>query len=402
MRHLLSLLLAVWAAQSACAATTVERVGGRWSFVVDGVPLAVRGAATGSAAPQDLSALKAAGATAVRTYSPDQAWALGSGLKVLMGLGMVPARFGWNYADPAVTAREQEHILAFVAAHKADKAVLAWIIGNEVEMNQPDPRVAWAAADAIAAAVKRLDPDHPTVVVVSDAGPDRLGLAAAALSHVDVLGINSYGGAALSVSARLAGDKPVLLAEWGALGQWQAGTKPWGAPVEPTSSEKAATFRDLLPKLAADPRLVGVFTFLWGAKQETTETWHGLLLRDGSVLGMVDAMAEAWGAKPRGVPLIKGIGIAADAFAPGAEVSAGVDAVSPAGRTLTFDWTVRRESTAPNQAGDEEPVPPLVLGGLTGPTVHFPAPGPGAYRLFLVVRDGTGGAATANMAFLVK
>ena len=52
-------------------------------------------------------------------------------------------------------------------------------------------------------------------------------------------------------------------------------------------------FRDALAFLARQPEVKGAFPFLWGAKLEQTETWHGLLLGDGSLTGMTDAVSAA-------------------------------------------------------------------------------------------------------------
>ena len=198
-----------------------------------------------------------------------------------------------------------------------------------------------------------------------------------------------------------------MVAELGPLGQWQAGRKPWGAPVELTSTEKARFFTEALAFLKDQPQIRGAFPFLWGAKQEQTATWHGLLLADGSQTAMTDALATAWGrpaAKP--APVIRGIGIGADEFAPGAEISAGIDAVSHDGSALTTEWTVRAEATDLRKGGDAETPPPRIdvrMLHADAATVRFIAPTtPGAYRLFITVRDQNGKAATANLPFRVR
>ena len=113
--------------------------------------------------------------------------------------------------------------------------------------------------------------------------------------NVELLGINVYAGAVFDLPQRLrdAGiTKPVVIAELGPLGQWQAGRKPWGAPVELTSTEKARFFTEALVFLSKQPQIRGAFPFLWGAKQEQTATWHGLLLADGSATGFVFYFAD--------------------------------------------------------------------------------------------------------------
>jgi hypothetical protein len=154
-------------------------------------------------------------------------------------------------------------------------------------------------------------------------------------------------------------------------------------------------------------QVVGALPFLWGAKQEQTATWHGLLLADGSPTAMSDVLSAAWG-RPvaAAAPLIRGIGIAADVFAPAQEISAGVDAVSFDGSPLKTVWEVRAEATDLQTGGDREAAPPIVevrMLQAEAQRVRFAAPArPGAYRLFITLRDRNGKAATANLPFLVR
>lgn len=361
-----------------------------------------------------LERLAAAGAQVVRVYREADAWVLDEaqrlGMKVVMGLWLAHRRHGFDPADAAAVRAQDARIRAFVVRHRGHPALLAWGVGNEVETAEADPLPVWREVNRVAALVKALDPNHPTLMVVADTGPGQLRLLADCCAAVDLLGINVYAGAVFDLPQRLrdAGIvKPVVVTELGPLGQWQAGRKPWGAPVELTSTEKAAFFREALAFLRTQPQIAGVFPFLWGAKQEQTETWHGLVLADGSATAMSDALAAAWGrpvAQP--APVIRGIGIAADVFAPGAEVSAGVDAVAHDGSALRTEWKVLAEATDLRLGGDAEAAPARIAVRVVhadAASVRFVAPEQaGAYRLFLTVRDRHGKAATANLPFLVR
>jgi len=371
----------------------------------------------GAAFSSDRTGLKKladAGARVVRVYSEADAWVLDEaerlGLKVVMGLWVAHPRLGFRLDDPAMVHAQEQGIREFVLRHRNHPALLAWGVGNEVELAQPEPMPAWREVNRLAGIVKALDPAHPTLMVVSDNSDENLRRLADCCPNADLLGINAFGGSAFEIVRRLQAAgvaKPIVIAELGPLGQWHAGRKPWGAPVELTSTEKAVYFRDALDHLAREPQVVGVFPFLWGAKQEQTETWHGLLLPDGSLTAMTDALSRAWGKPvPESAPVIRGIGIAADAFAPGQEISAGVDAVSFDGSTLTTEWKVLAESPGWKPDSDTEPVParvPVHTLHADAATVRFVAPRePGPYRLFITLRDRNGKAATANLPFLVR
>jgi len=361
-----------------------------------------------------LARLAEAGAKVIRVYRQSDAWVLDEaqrlGLKVVMGLWLEHPRHGFRYDDPAAVRAQEKSVLDFVARHRKHPALLAWGVGNEVETGVDDPLPLWREVDRIAAAIKQLDPAHPTLMVVADTGMDAFRSLAGCCPNVDLLGINVYAGAVFDLPQRLrdAGiTKPVVVAELGPLGQWQAGRKPWGAPVELTSTEKARFFTEALAFLKTEPQIRGVFPFLWGAKQEQTETWHGLLLADGRATAMSDALAAAWG-RPTATPAptIRGIGIGADVFSPGAEISAGLDAVSADGSPLRTEWKVLAEATDLRKGGDAEAPPARIdvrMLHADGASVRFIAPPtPGAYRLFITTFDRHGKAATANLPFLVR
>jgi hypothetical protein len=360
----------------------------------------------------ELRSLADAGAKVVRVYRESDAWVLDAaqrlGMRVVMGLWVGHPRHG-HRLDEAELAALEARMRAFVARYRNHPALLAWGVGNEVETGVADPLPVWRVVNRLAAAVKSADPAHPTMMVVADTDPARMRHLADCCPAVDLLGINVYSGAAFDLPRRLAEAgiaKPVVVSELGALGQWQAGRKPWGAPVEPTSTEKARFFRDALAFLRGQPQIAGVFPFLWGAKQEQTETWHGLLV-GGHLTSMTDALAAAWG-RPAGeaAPTIRGIGIAADEFAPGQEITAGVDAASADGTPLSTDWKVLAEATDLRKGGDFETPPariPVRIVRADAASVRFVAPErPGAYRLFMTIHDRRGKVATANLPFLVR
>jgi hypothetical protein len=358
-----------------------------------------------------LEKLAAAGANAVRVYHERDAWVLDEarqlGIGVFMGLDVGLPRYGFRFDDPKAIAAQEKRIRAFVQRHRNHPALLAWVIGNEVEHGMIDPLPAWREINRLAGVVKSLDPAHPTVMAVNDGGPQYLKQLAGCCAHIDMIGLHLYAGAAFGLDERIraAGiTKPLLIAELGPLGQWQAGRKPWGAPVEFTSREKADYFRRALAEFGKNPQIRGVFPFLWGAKQEQTATWHGLLLSDNSLTEITDALAQAWGrSSASAAPSILGIGISADEFAPGAVVSSTIEV---RGEAFDTGWLVRKEASELGGGGETEPLPEAVgveVLSAGASSIRFRAPQtPGAYRLFITVRGKNGKAATANLPFLVK
>lgn len=403
------LILAPLASAVARADVTVD--GTR--LLVDGTPFAVRGAA----GEGPLGELAGLGATTLRTYGGDPGPQLDAaakaGLKVIVGLWVGHPRQGADYADRAFVARQLAELQRIVETYKDHPALLMWGIGNEVEVDLADDSPVWPAIEEVAAMVRRVDPAHPTLGVLAETGSDKVAKLIAQAPSIEVLGLNSYGDALYSVTARAReqGWKgPIIVTELGALGQWQAATAPWGAPFEPTSTQKAIQLRRYLKALGD----TGAIVFLWGQKQEVTPSWHSLRLSSGEWTESAEAMAQAWGGHTPGgnhAPRIVALNVATNASAPFASWAVGgegaftLDALDPDGDKLDVRWTVRAESTARGIGGDPEAAPPAFpdAARLAGPSgVRIAGLKAGRYRLFVEVRDGRGAAATANMPFEVR
>jgi hypothetical protein len=426
---LLSLLAAAVLAQADTPAKVelqkVEPAG--WRLRVNGADFVILGAG-GAVAPGLLEKLKEAGGNCVRTWSADtlEAKVTGGarfldrahqlGLMVVPGLWVEHERHGFNYADAAKVQRQREKILAAVRQYKNHPAVLMWGLGNEAEgPASPTGSVpVFKEIEALAKLIKQEDPAHPVMSVIA--------FNAAKVENVkrhcpslDILGVNSYGGAAGAGEAlkRSGWTKPFAVTEFGVRGPWEVPTTAWGAPLEPTSHEKARTFyatQRLVTELNdGKEQCLGTFAFLWGWKQERTATWFGLFLPTLEKLSPVDAMTRAWtGQWPaQRCPEIRALNSAAAGkeVQPGQTLNATLEMDVSAGAALTYDWLVVAESSDIGVGGDAEAAPPafpdlVKQNNSTNCTFVSPAAA-GNYRLFVTVHDGKGGAATANFPFRV-
>jgi hypothetical protein len=382
-------------------------------ILVDGKVFQARGAS----GQTRLAELKALGATVVRTYGEESPAVLAEaeklGLKVIFGFWLEHPRRGFDYNDRASAEKQLAVLRATVLKYKDSPALLAWGIGNEVEAELADDSVVWPAIGEAARLVKSLDPAHPRMAVIAEAGGGKIAKLMKAAPDIDMLGVNSYGDALLDLPARVRAQGwrgPLIVTELGAEGQWQAGKKSWGAAVELTSTAKAARLRRYLHELA--PKTAGQILFYWGQKQEVTPTWHSLFLPSGEMIEAADVMAEYWGGKtenraPRIVSLALDSG--QDSFVAGKPFTARVSGLDPDRDALRVEWHVMAESRDLGKAGDAEAVPPDFPGAIRNRkggqgdwTVEIAGLSPGAYRLFLVLRDGKGAAATGNLPFLIR
>jgi hypothetical protein len=396
------------AASFACSAEVAVRGE---AIVVDGRPFAIRGAAGRTR----LDVLKGLGANTVRTYGDETDEVLDDaarvGLKVIAGLWLEPPRRGFDYRDRRAVDAQLKAIAAVVERHRGHPALLLWGVGNEVEGELADDAPVWMAIEEAARRVKALDPSRPTMAVLAEAGGEKVRRLRERAPSIDVLGVNAYGDGLLSLADRVRAQGwtgPIVVTELGALGQWQAGKTPWGAALELSSTSKAAALRGYLAALA--PRTAGQLVFLWGHKQEVTPTWHSLLLPGGEWTEAAEAMAQAWGgATPGGNRAPRIARLALDPGTTWRRSEAGraaLEASDPDGDPLAIDWTVLAESTELRKGGDAEARPAEFPGAarpVSAGANHVAIDGlaPGSYRLFVTVRDGRGGAATANSPFRV-
>jgi hypothetical protein len=304
--------------------------------------------------------------------------------------------------------KQFDDCLRAVRQHKDHPAVLLWAIGNEMEGDGKNPAI-WYAVNHIAREIKRIDPDHPTMTVIAELGENENKIRAIGrfCPDIDIIGVNSYGGiSTLAERYRKSGvTKPYIVTEFGPHGPWEVEKTRWGSPVEPSSTAKGKGYADGYQKaVAKQPGIcLGSYAFLWGHKQETTATWFGMLLPDGSRLAAVDAMTEAWtGSPPRNrCPRIASLKVdRSDNLKPGETVNASLLASDPEGDTLEINWVLRRDSGTIGIGGDYQAEEATFAAAVSanGPsaTVVIPERG-GGYRLFAYVRDDNGGAAVANV-----
>jgi hypothetical protein len=402
----------------------VQRDGGGWILQVDGKPFPIRGVGGSS----HLELLKASGGNALRTWGIqdlekqvdgkrliDRAHELG--LKVVPGLWIGHERHGFRYDDAAMVRKQRDEVRAAVRKWKDHPAVLMWGLGNEMEgvTSATGSEAVYKEIEELTKLVKAEDARHPVMSVIAW----NPGKVPALLQHcpsLDVLGVNSYGAASGAPEAlkRAGWKKPFAVTEFGVPGPWEVGTTTWGAPQEPTSTEKARTFfatHRMVTELNDGKELcLGTFAFVWGAKQERTATWFGMFLDSGEKLPQVDAMVKAWtGAWPGNrCPTIERLvsPAAAQTVKPGIEMTATLTVKDPEADPLRFAWEVAAESTDIKTGGDAESrpksFPELILAGTTAECRFATPKQPGAYRLFVTVFDGKSGAATANIPFRVE
>jgi hypothetical protein len=416
----------------ACAAqpvpVSVEKSADGWRLLRGGEPYYVHGAGGST----NLELLASIGGNSIRTWGEEQLepqlWPDGrtmnvmdraheNGLTVCAGFwvqhfsgGFIHG--GFDYDDPAQVEAQIEKARQFARTWKDHPALLVWGVGNEV-VGSDRPR-AFIELNKIAKVIKEIDPNHPTMTVIAGVWPDQAALFAQHCPDIDLLGVNAYGGlvAVPQEMLRQGYDGPYLVTEYGPIGHWESASTAWGAEVEQPSAGKARTYREFhRTGITNQPdRCLGGYVFLWGQKQERTDTWYSMFLPTGEKAQTVDVMADLWGGPPPAnlSPIVEGIeaALAMRAVPAGTTFEVSVDATDPEGDPMSIEWVIRGESTDKKAGGAFENAPQDVPGMVLSTsdraaTIRTPDE-PGPYRLHVYVRDGQGGAGTANVPFMVK
>lgn len=393
-----------------------------WRLLRDGKPYFVKGACVWGNDERKIFArlddLAQAGANSARTYwSGDSQSTLDRAAKlkmtVTLGLEVDKPRHGFDFNDEKVIAAQEKRVREQVEKYKKHPALLAWGVGNEVELEQNEPlqreRI-FRLLNRLAKLVRVLDPNHPTLVIVAGIDRDKVDQLTRFCPDVDIVGINSYAPVP-TLPARLDEwkfERPYLITEWGNAGHWEVAHTSWNAPIEETSSQKAAFFeRAYTNGIAGDARrCLGSYAFIWGTKQEATATWFGLFLKSGERLNAQDSLTKLWTKRaPKTLcPTISPIQITGDKFAPQSKITVSVRTSST--RKLKIEWLLARESDDRKIGGDPERATEFFHEGIRdlgdGRAEITMPQSAGAYRVFVFVRDDKNNAATANAPFLVE
>jgi len=408
------------AAQSKVAVT---KNGDQFQLTLNGKPFFIHGVG----GTQHLSDLRALGGNSIRTWGIeslaepvdgkpliDRAQELG--LMVTAGIWVQQQRKGFDYDDPKAINTQRDAVRQAVRTYKDRSALLIWGLGNEMEgpMSDGSDLRVWKELNVLAGIVKQEDPNHPVMTVIAGAGGVKIKNHLAYCPNIDILGVNAYGSAAGVGKAVVdqGWDRPFILTEFGPTGQWEVEKTSWGAPIEATANEKAASYYATEQMVEDDSKNIclGTYAFLWGYKQEATSTWYGMFLKTGERLPQADAMSLAWsGHWPADrCPKLKSLTttVTQKTVPAGTPAQAVVDAADPGGNPLRYEWSVVDEATVAGVGGDAEAPPPSHPECIRGPqakTLSFKTPSaPGAYRLCLIIRNGKGGATTANVPFMVQ
>jgi hypothetical protein len=406
-------------------AIKVEIIGepGNYQLLRGGEPYQIHGAGVDHT---KLETVVAHGGNSIRTWAVDsgpepaqqlldRAHALG--ITVTLCLEFARERHGFDYNDEEAVARQFADTKAKVLKYKDHPALLAWMIGNELNYDFTNPEV-YDAVNDVSKMIHAIDPNHPTTTAIAGFGLDTLEAIEQRAPDIDFVSIQMYGDLMNlpKYKNKINYQKPYFVTEWGAVGHWEVWKTAWGAPVEQTSSEKANNYMKSYQHVLEpySHSAIGNYVFLWGQKQEKTPTWYGLYLDTGEETEAIDVMHYIWNGKwpDNRTPQVSRITLNNQTaydnvyLKKNHSYKATLEVVEPDNESVQYKWEIRPESTSTKVGGDHEKVPPVISGLIENPAsseavINIPDI-TGAYRLFVYVYDGYNNAAHANIPFYIK
>ena len=390
---------------------------GNFELQRNGLPYYIKGAG----AKAHFALLVKSGANSIRVWSTNNKALLDSaykyGLTVTLGLYVRPERSGMDYNNEYAVKGQIEQLKNEILKYKDHPALLVWGIGNEVDLRYSNFKV-WETIEILAKFIKEVDPNHPTMTVTAGIDPSKAFYIKKYCPSVDILGLNVYGsienaGANLR---KFNWDKPYIVSEWGVNGPFEARRTSWKAKIEPPNGIKAdqrlRRYKELIVK--DKERCLGSYCFLWGQKQESTATWHGMFLSNGNPTEAVDVMQFCWsGEWPQSrAPSIRNISLENiewrkdHILAPSAQATLSIEYFKYNNKKVIVEYLLYPEAFSNKIGGDIQNSPDrikLEVVKQSDNELTFISPKKkGAYRIFAFVKNEKGQSSVANIPFLVK
>lgn len=390
---------------------------GNFELQRNGTPYYIKGAG----AKDHFDLLVKSGANSIRIWSTNNKAFLDSAhqhnLTVTLGLHVRPERSGMDYNDEYAVKGQIEYLKNEVLKYKDHPALLVWGIGNEVDLRYSNFKV-WETIEIIAKFIKEVDPNHPTMTVIAGVDPSKAYYIKKYCPSVDILGLNVYGSienAAVNLR-KFNWDKPYIVTEWGVNGPFEAKKTSWKAKIEPPNGIKAdqrlRRYKELIEK---DEELcLGSYCFLWGQKQESTATWHGMFLNNGNPTEAVDIMEYCWtGRWPKSrAPSIKNISLENIGWrkdhilAASTQATLKIEYLEYNNKEVIVEYVLFPEAFSDKIGGDiqksPEPINLEIVRQSNNELIFISPKRKGAYRLFAFIRNKKDQSSVANIPFLVE
>lgn len=420
---LLAISCATWHTETEEKTVFIKKTEDQFQLYRHGAPFEIKGASSGG---RFLEVLQHSGANTLRVYDTLQLGAVldnaqQHNLAVIVDLPLPTFDpKGSFYSNRTKVDEAYRALQNTVHTYQNHPALLLWNLGNEINFpTHPKYTDFYTTYKMFVDFIHEADPNHPvTTSVSSNAIRTRILSIEWHCPQLDFISINVFGRLTaikedLNTIAWL-WNGPYLISEWGNNGPWESDYTAWKAPIEETSTKKAAQCRErYLQDINDDKhRCLGSLLFYWGQKQERTPTWFSLFDRSGARSQTVLDMHQLWGHEQITTPAPEITYMLLDQkgardniiFRPGMLKNATLKYAHKDQDSLTTKWEILPENWA-YTLGTTQYEPPsmnhLIQDQNTRQVSFITPKKEGAYRLFAYLYDGNGNFATTNTPFYI-
>ncbi|WP_421751522.1 hypothetical protein [Croceimicrobium sp.] len=398
------------------ARVQIQKINGQARFTIDGQVHEIKGLA-GHTHLQEAHRI---GANTIRTYDTTGLEAIldsahHHGLKVVAGIWLPKSHVPWLYHSEEHSNKLGKELVALGRKYRDHPALLSWCLGNELIFYDLSDFSFSRTYNRLLDSLRSGDPEHPIGTAFANYGHKAILNFALKIRSIDYLIINTFGRL-----PKLSDDmddldwlwsKPFLIGEFGENGPWETEWTKWGAPLEPSSSQKAEITHRRFKELPGDhPQFLGALFFNWGWRHEQTHTWFNVFSKKGERSALYYELALQYGnSSIPTIPKIESLKIdgtkkANDLWFESNEWhTAQIELPENlSADSLKIEWSVRTEDWFFLKADSPPPLPDLIEYSEDRKSIKFRCPPKaGPFRLFVSIHDQKGHFASANLPFYV-
>lgn len=209
-------------------------------------------------------------------------------IKVILGIWLRHGQSGDNFDwinDVEGKKTQFDETLNNIKKYKNHPSLLMWCIGNEVILNlgTESEKIAYSQfLENLCSEVKKIDKNH--LLSSASASVYDANYWAKLVPSLDLYGINAYGNdiGVISDSIKNLGiDKPYILTEFGAEGEWAVEKDKNGLPVEPPDEDKFSIIdKSWDDWILSKNNCLGGFVFNYGNSWDHGGVWLNMYMKN--------------------------------------------------------------------------------------------------------------------------
>ncbi len=284
----------------------IKKENGHYRFYKNGTPIFVKGAVGHT----HLAELAACGGNTILLWDTslfdkvlDEAQQYN--IQVIAGLDVPSGNETGYYKNEKVVQQLFTSYRAIVNRYKNHPALLAWGLGNELQMPVSDNSSGfYKTYNRFLKMIHTDDPDHPVTTTIINYSKQSILNIRWKIRDLDFISINTYNKLKEMRKSLLflswLWNGPCLVSEWSPNGGWESEVTVWEAPIENTSTKKAEQYYDFYKNYmpTENSRFLGSLAFYWGNRHEYTHTWYSIFDETGHPTEVEEALADSWRGSP--------------------------------------------------------------------------------------------------------